>query len=124
MKNIPCMPGAVHTWPLARLQPYLSYVVRGALALDVLAMFFQMLPVPTVLHSIAWAVSLVTSAILIAWALCVMLQRFAMPFTQFQWMAKWTATAAIISTLNQVCKSSQVWRSNRIVTPYSGLRPP
>lgn len=69
------------TPPLARLQPYLSYVVRGALALDVLAMFFQMLPVPTVLHSIAWAVSLVTSAILIAWALCVMLQRFAMPFT-------------------------------------------
>src|SRR5512146_2372996 len=22
MKNIPCMPGAVHTWPLARLKPY------------------------------------------------------------------------------------------------------
>lgn len=67
--------------PIARLQPYLAYVVRGALALDVVAMFFQMLPVPTVIHSIAWAVSLVSSVVLVAWALCVVLQRFAMPFT-------------------------------------------
>ncbi len=66
---------------LSHVQPFLPLIVSVAVAVDVVGMLFQALPVPTVLHSIAWALSLVSSAVLVVWAVCVVLQRFAMPFT-------------------------------------------
>ncbi len=66
---------------LSHIRPYLGFIVAVAVGVDVVGMLFQMLPVPTVLHSIAWALSVVSSAVLVVWAVCVILQRFAMPFT-------------------------------------------
>lgn len=67
---------------LAPVRPYLRPIVMVAAAVDLVAMVLQALPfLPGLVHNIAWAVAIVASAILIVRGLCVVLQRFAMPFT-------------------------------------------
>lgn len=67
---------------LAPIQPYLRLIVHVCMAVDVVAMVFQAIgPLPVLVHSIAWALSIVSSAILLVWGVCGLLQRFVMPYT-------------------------------------------
>ncbi len=63
------------------IKPYLRPTVMICMAVEVVALFIKILPVPTVLYSIMAALVLVASIILILWAITVLLQRFVMPFT-------------------------------------------
>lgn len=66
---------------LAPLQPYLRSGVAVCMAAGVVCALLQVLPLPVMLHSLAWAVSIVAGAGLVVWGACVALQRFVMPYT-------------------------------------------
>lgn len=66
---------------LAPIQPYLRPVISGCLVVNVVAMLLQILPLPTLVHSIAWAVSIVASIVLVLWFVNAILHRFVMPYT-------------------------------------------
>lgn len=66
---------------LSFLQPYLRLGVTVCLGVDVACMLLGLLPLPVVLHSVVRALAVVASVALIAWGVCCVLQRFALPFT-------------------------------------------
>lgn len=66
---------------LAPVQPYLRMVVSGCFIANAVAMLLQLIPFPAVVHSIAWAVSIVASIVLVLWCANALMQRFVMPFT-------------------------------------------
>ena len=66
---------------LAPVQPYLPLVIKVCLIANLVAMLAQILPLPVVVHSIAWAISIVASVVLLLWCVNAVLHRFVMPFT-------------------------------------------
>lgn len=66
---------------IAPVKPYLPAILLGCMAVDVVAMFLQILPLPQVVLNVAWAVAIVASIVPVLWAINAVLHRFAMPFT-------------------------------------------
>ena len=64
---------------IAGFRQYIRTAVLVCAIADVVAMFMQVLPLPTPLQSVAYAVAVIASIVLIAWTVCVVLQRFVMP---------------------------------------------
>ena len=66
---------------VAGFRQYIRTAVLVCAIADVVAMFLQVLPLPTPVQSVAYAVAVIASVALVAWTVCVVLQRFVMPFS-------------------------------------------
>lgn len=66
---------------LAPAKPYLPTLVAGCMAVDVVAMLLQLLPLPLVVRNVAWAVAIVSSILPLLWGVNAVIHRFVMPFT-------------------------------------------
>lgn len=69
--------------PLLRgFLPYLENAALIAMGLELLSMLIQVLPLPTVVKSVAWAIAIVAGVLLLFCGARIILSRYVMPFTR------------------------------------------
>ena len=68
--------------PLLRgLQPYMELATFVAMIVELVTIVVHLLPLPTVVHSVAWALAIVAAVVLVFQGVRLILNRFVMPFT-------------------------------------------
>ena len=68
--------------PLLRgLQPYMELATFVAMVVELVTIVVHLLPLPTVVHSVAWALAIVAAVVLLFQGVRLILNRFVMPFT-------------------------------------------
>ena len=66
---------------LARCRAFIQGIVHVCGCVVLGCIFLEMFPVPTVFHSILWAIALLASIVLLVWGVCTILHQLVLPHT-------------------------------------------